>query len=175
MMQKILDRTGCFISVTSMEETKTPEETYNEAMKLWPAEMTHPIATATADGVLYAIKAFFKHNEIDVSPGTLSSQPGHDFVLGLMSEYRPEDAKEEKEIAYPLTNSFRANWNRALVELTPVLVALWTNGEKDQSVRLVRTIAFGEAIKFFESNRKEIIDAVAKFRGDDIQKEEQAN
>jgi hypothetical protein len=151
-----------------MEETKTLDEVYSKAMQEWPQDMVHPIAIATADGLLYGVRTFFQHNEIDVSPGTGSEHAGKDFVIGLMSEFKPEGVKEDKEIPYPLSNSFRGLWASVLNELSPVLIALWGNGEKDHAIQLTRTVAFGEALKFFESSRKEVIDWVSKTRGDDL-------
>lgn len=149
-----------------------PESSAAEtAVNTWPPDMVQPLANATSEGIMEALKSFINHNRIDITPGTLSTFPPTGFMILLTSEIAIA-AGEKAEATYPFKQSFKAIWDHVNVELTPIFCALWENKEGRVAVALARTVAFGETLKFLEANRDDVAAEFAKIRGQDLPEEE---
>lgn len=130
-----------------LKDQSTPEDVIREGL---------------AQGMSKAIEQLIKVRKIDVSPGVGSPSPVAAFTVAITAEFG-----DNKEI-YPLKESLFQQVHMAIDQIVPVVSQLLDNGEKENALKLARTVMYGEVMLFLDRHVVEIIKIIKAIRDTEI-------
>jgi len=135
------------VMLTDKSNPETPEDVIKQGL---------------SQGMSKALEDFINVRRIDVTPGVGSPSPIAAFTVAVTSEFGGN-----KEI-YPLKESLFEQVHMAIDQIIPIVKQLLENDEKDNAIKLARTVMYKEVLLFLDRHVVEIIKIIKAIRDTEI-------